>query len=506
MSSVSMCGVVKYFGDFCANDHINFTLENGEIHALLGENGAGKTTLMNILYGIYAADEGRIEVDGKVVEISSPRVAMAHGIGMVHQHFMLVPNFTVAQNMVLGVKDHLWLNIKKVEAELRLLSQRYGLKIDPCAKVSTLSVGEQERVEIMKALYRKADVLILDEPTAVLTPQETVELFEVLNNLTKQGVSIIIITHKLEEIMAVSHRVTVLRAGQMVATVNTAETTKEELAQMMVGREVVLTVERTKVEPGEVVLQLKQVTHSANGIQKLRGVSLEVRAGEVVGIAGVDGNGQRELASVIAGMAPVSGGEISFGGRRIEKASVDAIMKQGLSYVPEDRLKEGLIGEFSIEDNFITKTLNKHTKFGLLQKKEVRSHAEQMIRAFDVRAKGPTQQAKLLSGGNQQKIIIAREFERSPKLLLVAQPTRGLDVGAIEYVWKAVMDAKKQGVAVLMISTELEEIFALSDRILVLYEGQIIGQPMTPETADINQMGLLMAGVGKERGAANVQA
>jgi ABC-type uncharacterized transport system ATPase subunit len=498
MNSVVMQKIVKKFGSFCANDNVDFTLKKGEIHALLGENGAGKTTLMNILYGIYAADQGSIFINEKEVEITSPRVAMSYGIGMVHQHFMLVPNFTVAENIALGTKERFWLKKSLVERDIAELSQKYGLKIDPMAKVANLSVGEQERVEIMKALYRKAEILILDEPTAVLTPQETEALFVVLRNLADNGVSIIIITHKLDEVMAITDRVTVLRLGKKVATVETKETTKRELAKMMVGHEVFLNIQKPKVEAGETILELNNVCARENDTEKLKNVSFSVRAGEIVGIAGVDGNGQSELARSIAGLFEITEGEILLSGEKINGTSVENIIKKGLSYIPEDRLKDGLIGDFSIEDNFIIQILNNFTKHGLLQKKVIKKNAERLIKEYDVRSKGPTQQAKLLSGGNQQKLIFARELERSPKLLLAVQPTRGLDIGAIEYVWGRINEAKKNGVAVLLISTELDEILTLSDRILVMYEGKIVGEPIENRDVDIQKLGLLMAGVEQD--------
>ena len=490
--------ITKRFGSFCANDCIDFCLKKGEIHALLGENGAGKTTLMNILYGIYTADEGSICVNGKPESIVSPRNAIACGIGMVHQHFMLVTNFTVAQNMVLGQKDRFWLKIPEVEKKLEELSAKYGLKINPRAKVSELSVGEQERVEIMKALYREAQILILDEPTAVLTPQETKDLFAVLRSLSQSGISIIIITHKLEEVMEITDRVTVLRLGKKIATVNTAQTNKHELAKMMVGRDVLLNVERPNSHIGETVLELKDVFASDNRTKKLNGISLSVREGEIFGVAGVDGNGQRELARAIYGLLDIEEGEICFCGKRIDGSSVERVIRSGISYIPEDRILDGLLGEFAVEDNFIIQTLDEYTRFGLFSNQKIRRNAQRLIEEYDVRTNGPTQAVKYLSGGNQQKLIFAREFERAPKLLIASQPTRGLDIGAIEYVWSRIMNAKSRGAAILLISTELEEILTLSDRIAVLYEGRIAGDVVAREDADIQRIGLLMAGAKKE--------
>ncbi len=498
MEAIEMLGITKKFGCFTANDHIDFSLKKGEIHALLGENGAGKSTLMNILYGIYSATEGKILISGKEVQITSPRVAISHGVGMVHQHFMLVSNFTVAENMILGMHKRTWLNIRQVENTLRELSERYGLKVNPKARISTLSVGEQERVEIMKALYRKVDVLILDEPTAVLTPQETEDLFTVLRNLAKSGVSIIIITHKLEEVMAVTDRVTVLRMGKKITTVQTNQTDKKELARMMVGRDVLLDIPKPEPCTGKNVLELKDVSCTEHGTKKLNGISLCVREGEILGIAGVDGNGQRELSRVVAGLLSTDGGEIHLNGRRINGESIAKIIREGVSYIPEDRLKDGLLGEFSIEDNFIIQTLHRFTKYRLFDKKRIRNNALQLITEYDIRANGPAQPTKLLSGGNQQKLIFARELGREPKLLLAAQPTRGLDIGATEFVWKRIMEAKKKGVAVLLISTELDEILTLSDRVLVFYEGKTIGSELKPDLIDVAKIGLLMAGVEQE--------
>lgn len=496
MFSVMMRGVTKKFGLFCANDHVDFSLGKGEIHALLGENGAGKTTLMNILYGIYGSDEGSILVNEQPAEIHSPRDAIALGIGMVHQHFMLVSNFTVAQNMLLGIKDRFWSNITQVEEELTTLSEKYKLAVDPRAKISSLSVGEQERVEIVKALYRKAEILILDEPTAVLTPQETEDLFVSLRNLAQDGISIIIITHKLEEVIAVTDRVTVLRRGKLVGTVDTAGITQSQLARMMVGHEVLLNIRRQKTEIGEVILDVKNLHCTAGGVQKLNGISLRVRAGEVLGIAGVDGNGQRELARAIVGLLSTQDGEIWINGKNCTGRTVHEILKQGVAYIPEDRIKDGLLGEFSIEDNLILQTMEAFTHAGIFSRKKIHSNAERLMKQYDVRADSPTQPIKLLSGGNQQKVIFARELERKPKLLIATQPTRGLDIGAVEYMWTCIEKVKSQGVAVLLISTELEEILTLSDRVQVIYEGAIIGGS---ERNDINEIGLLMAGVRTAR-------
>ena len=492
MFSVRMRGITKRFGTFCANDHVDFSLKQGEIHALLGENGAGKSTLMNILYGIYGCDEGTIEINEKQVAIASPRDAMAHGIGMVHQHFMLVSNFTVAQNMLLGIKDRFWVDLSDVERELQELSKKYGLKIDPKAKISSLSVGEQERVEIIKALYRKANILILDEPTAVLTPQETEELFKILRSLAAHGISVIIITHKLEEVMAVTDRVTVQRHGKAIGTINTCDTDKVRLAQMMVGHDVLLDFDRQEARTGDVVLDVKDVSCTVNGARKLNNISLHVRAGEVLGIAGVDGNGQKELARCIVGLLESESGVITINGRDCTHSSVRDILREGVSYIPEDRIKDGLVGEFSVEDNLILETSPNFTTHGLLSKHKIRENAAAMIKRYDIRSNGPTQAVKYLSGGNQQKVIFGRELERSPRLLIASQPTRGLDIGAVEYMWTCIEKAKRQGVAVLLISTELEEILTLSDRIEVIFEGEIIGRF---EGDDINRLGLLMAGV-----------
>ena len=431
------------------------------------------------------------------MEIRSPGDAIAHGIGMVHQHFMLVNNFTVAQNMLLGIKDRFWTNLSQVEGELAALSEKYKLIIDPKAKVSALSVGEQERVEIVKALYRKADILILDEPTAVLTPQETEDLFDSLRSLAQGGISIIIITHKLEEVLAVTDRVTVLRRGKLAGTVQTAGVTQAQLAQMMVGHEVLLDIQRQENQIGGVVLEVKNLHCTVDGVEKLQGLSLRVRAGEVLGIAGVDGNGQRELARAIVGLLPVQKGSIQINGRDCAGRSVRAILDEGVSYIPEDRIKDGLLGEFSIEDNLILQTTGAFTHKGIFSRRSIRDNARRLMEGYDIRASSSTQPVKLLSGGNQQKVIFARELERKPKLLIATQPTRGLDIGAVEYMWTCIERAKAQGVAVLLISTELEEILTLSDRIEVIYEGAILGGV---DGRDMDRLGLLMAGVRTEEG------
>ena len=495
MYSIEMRGITKKFGTFCANSNVDLLIKKGEIHALLGENGAGKTTLMNVLYGIYGADEGEIFVGGKKMTINSPRDAIANGIGMVHQHFMLVQNFTVAQNIVLGMKNRFWVKLEQVEKELDELSAKYKLKIDPRKKVSELSVGEQERVEIIKALYRKVDVLILDEPTAVLTPQEIDDLFVTLKDLKNAGISIIIITHKLDEVMAVTDTVTVLRHGINEGTISTAETNQKELAKLMVGHEVLLNIEKAESQVGDVVLSVDNVHAIADGVEKLKGISLEVRAGEVLGIAGVDGNGQRELARSIVGLLTKTSGTVTIGGKDVTRSTVKQILDEGVAYIPEDRIKDGLLCEFSIEDNLVLQSTNDYKNGPLISRKKIREHGIEMMKEFDIRAKDVTEPVKLLSGGNQQKIIFGRELTRKPRLLIATQPTRGLDIGAVEYMWTRIEEAKQQGVAVLLISTELDEILTLSDRIEVIYEGEIIGKF---EGDDIHKLGLLMAGVKPE--------
>lgn len=495
---VQMKGITKNFPGVKANDGIDFTLYKGEIHALLGENGAGKTTLMNILYGLYQQDEGEIFIKGKKVKILSPNDAISHGIGMVHQHFMLVEPFTVTENIVLGAEPakNGVLDLKAAEKQVKELAGKYGLDVDPAAKISDISVGMQQRVEIIKALYKGADILILDEPTAVLTPQEVDELIGIMDNLVKQGKSIIFITHKLKEVMRVSHRVTVIRKGRVIDTLKTRDTSPENLAEKMVGRKVLLRVKKQDKKPGKPILQIKGLKALDNrGIEVLRGVNLEVREGEILGIAGVDGNGQTELVEALTGLRKISHGSIKMLGREISNLNPKEIFSRGVAHIPEDRQKRGLVLEYSIAENLI---LGKHHKtpfskgikinFG-----SIKQNADKLIKEYDIRTPTEKVEAKTLSGGNQQKVVIAREFSRNPVFIVAAQPTRGLDVGAIEFVHKKLVEMRDQGKGILLISFELDEILSLSDRIAVIYEGSIIGE-VSAEKATEEELGLMMAG------------
>jgi general nucleoside transport system ATP-binding protein len=493
-------GVTKRFPGVLANDAVDLVVEPGEIHALLGENGAGKTTLMNILYGLYHADEGEILLDGQPVRFHSPGDAIQAGLGMVHQHFMLIPVFTVSENVMLAVEDTRGpfglLDRGRAAAKVRDISARYRLEVPPDAVVEELPVGVQQRVEIVKALYREAEVLILDEPTAVLTPQETEDLFEVMRSLRAAGKSIIFITHKLKEVLAVADQITVLRRGKVVGTTRASETREGELAAMMVGRAVKLTVDKAAAEPGERVLGLENVVvHDERGQIVVDSVSLEVLAGEILCIAGVQGNGQTELMEAIAGLRPVASGTIAIGGRDITSASPREILRRGVADVPEDRQAEGLIIDFSIADNLVLNTFDESPFARWIVRNEdaIRKSAEERARAFDVRTSSVLAPASTLSGGNQQKVIIAREFSRPIELLIASQPTRGLDVGSIEYIHERIVEKRDQGVAVLIVSVELDEVMALADRIAVMYRGRIAAiVPAGGATRE--ELGLLMAG------------
>ncbi|AZR72434.1 ABC transporter ATP-binding protein [Anoxybacter fermentans] len=500
---IEMKGITKVFPGVVANDNINFELKKGEIHALLGENGAGKTTLMKILYGLYRPTSGEIYVNGKRVDIDSPNKAIELGIGMVHQHFMLIPPFTVAENIVLGSEPAQMgvLDTEEMIRQVEEISDRYGLSVDPRAKVQDISVGMQQRVEILKALYRGADILILDEPTAVLTPQEVQELIAIMDKLTEQGKSIIFITHKLKEVKAISDRVTVIRRGKVIDTVNTEDVDTHELARMMVGREVILEVEKEPAKPGETILKVENL-HALNdrGLPALRGVSFEVRAGEILGIAGVEGNGQSELTEVLTGLRPLTEGSIEFRGEEVSRLTTRQRIEAGISYIPEDRHKRGLVLDYSLSDNMI---LGHHYKKPFakginLNYPVIHSNARELIEEFDVRTPNEEALAKNLSGGNQQKVIIARELSRDPDLLIAAQPTRGVDVGAIEFIHKRIVEQRDAGKAVLLISLELDEILSLSDRIAVIYEGQIV-DIIDAKDATEEELGLMMAGAGKRK-------
>jgi simple sugar transport system ATP-binding protein len=493
--------ITKRFPGVIANDDVNLTLNKGEVLALLGENGAGKSTLMNIIYGLYKPTEGEIYVNGQKAEMRNPKDAIALGIGMVHQHFQLVPVMTVAENIMLGaesVKKNGLLDIKKVAREITELSHRYHLDVDPYAKVEDLPVGVQQRVEIIKALYREAEILILDEPTAVLTPQEIEGLFEIMKRLQNQGKSIIFISHKLKEVLYISDRIVVLRNGKVVGATTPAEATQEKLAAMMVGREVILTVEKASARPGNVVLEVKDLRAKSDlGELALRGVSFQVREGEILGVAGVQGNGQTELVEVITSLRKAEGGQVLINGKDMTNATPRAVTQKGQSsHVPEDRHAYGMVSTYSVADNLVLNTYNQppFAKGVTINRPAIIEHAEDLIKKFDVRTPSPLTLAGSLSGGNQQKMVVAREFSRPIKLLIAAQPTRGIDVGSIEFIHHQIVSKRDEGVAVLLVSSELDEIMSLSDRIAVMYKGEII-DIVPREEATRENIGLLMAGV-----------
>lgn len=499
---VEMRGIVKRFPGVVANNNIDLTIMPGEVHALLGENGAGKTTLMNILYGLYPADSGEIYVRGRKVSITSPSDAIKLGIGMVHQHFMLIPNFTVVENIVLGKepKRRLFLDHAKAVAEVKAISDKFGLMVDPLAKVENISVGMQQRVEILKALYRGAEVLILDEPTAVLIPQEVEELKEIVDELVRQGKAVIFITHKLKEVMEMSDRITVIRRGKVVGTHRTEGVTAPDLARMMVGRDVVLQVPKSPAKTGEPVLELKGVEAiDDRHLPALRGINLKVHKGEILGIAGVDGNGQTELIEVISGVRKPTKGEIKLNGQDITHLSVKEKRDQGVGHIPADRQRHGLVMEFSVSENCILGNQRSEAfSSGINMKiQEVKRYAQELVSRYDVRTPGIGVAANTLSGGNQQKVVVGREIDRDPDLLIAAQPTRGLDVGAIEFVHRRLIEHRDSGKGVLLVSFELDEILSLSDRIAVMYEGQIVAVVRPEETSE-EELGLLMAGGLKE--------
>ena len=497
---VEMTEITKKFGDFVANDKINLTIHKGEVHALLGENGAGKTTLMNILYGLYQPTTGSIKIAGKPVTINDPNTALKNGIGMVHQHFMLVEPFSVTENIILGnepTKAAGVVDLERAEQDVKALSESYGLLVDPGALIRDLSVGSQQRVEILKTLYRGAQILILDEPTAVLTPQEIQELVAIIRNLTSAGKSIIIITHKLNEIKQVADFCTIIRRGKHIDTVEVDKVTEEELASMMVGREVSFKVEKGARQSGSKILEVKNLcVEDARGVMAVDGLNLQLNKGEILGIAGVDGNGQTELIEALTGLRKVKSGTIEVNGRDITNLSPNEIIHDHkVSHIPEDRQKRGLVFEFDVAENMILQNYAKppfSSRFRLLKDK-IYENAERLIERFDIRPQNARLHSKALSGGNQQKMIIAREVSREPELLIAAQPTRGLDVGAIEYVHQALVAQRNQNRAVLLISFELDEVINLSDRIAIIYEGKIVGL-VDAANADEKEIGLLMAG------------
>ena len=509
IDSLEMRGITKRFPGVLANDHVDFDVRAGEVHALLGENGAGKSTLMKILYGLYHPDEGEILLNGKPVTISSPNDSINLGIGMIHQHFMLVQTLTVAENVALGLPSSrgALTDLDRVSKRIVELADIYGLKIDPSAYIWQLSVGQQQRVEIIKALYRGAALLILDEPTAVLTPQEVDELFAIMRQMVKDGHALIFISHKLHEVVEISHRVTVLRDGKKIGTRPTSETTKQILANWMVGREVGFAPDRGNIEFGEVRLGLEDVScGSDRGTPGLRGVSLEVRSGEILGIAGVSGNGQRELAEAVTGLRKIVSGHVRLEGQDVANFPPGELAERMLSYIPEERMRDGMIKEFTIAENLILREHHKQpfSKNGFLNLRNIAAHADLLINAFRIKTPSRETLAKNLSGGNIQKVVLARELSRSPRVILAAQPTRGLDIGATEYVREQLLEQRGKGAAILLISEDLDEILALSDRIAVLYEGRIMDiVPRADATPE--KLGLLMAGVHPEDGASVVK-
>jgi ABC-type uncharacterized transport system ATPase subunit len=495
-------GITKRFPGIVANDNVDFDLRKGEVHALLGENGAGKSTLMN---GLYRPDEGEILIDGKPAELGSPKASIENGVGMVHQHFMLIPVMTVAENIVLAtepVHNGVLLDYAAAEKRVSEISTRFGLAVDPRALIQDITVGQQQRVEILKALYRGADILVLDEPTAVLTPQEAQELFAIVRSLTEQGKSIIFISHKLNEVADIADRVTVLRRGKKIETLPAAGATEQELARLMVGREVLLRVEKTPGNPGDPLLQVEGLTViDDRGITKVNDVSFEVRGGEIVGIAGVDGNGQTELIDAMAGLRKIAAGRIQVGDEDVTGESCKECLDAGLGHIPEDRQRRGLVLDFSLAENIALHDYDHppSSRFGWLYPKKLAEKAAKLLKEFDVRGGGPQTAAAGLSGGNQQKVILAREIDRNPKVLVAAQPTRGLDVGAIEFVHRRLVEERDEGRAVLLVSLELEEILSLSDRILVMFEGEIVGE--FPPSVSEEELGLAMIGGGRKAAA-----
>ena len=498
--AIEMLNITKRFPGIVANDNITLQLKHGEIHALLGENGAGKSTLMSVLFGLYQPEEGTIKKDGVEVKINNPNDANALGIGMVHQHFKLVECFTVLDNIILGVEPNTCGFLQKVDARKQVLelSERYGLHVDPDALIEDISVGMQQRTEILKMLYRDNEILIFDEPTAVLTPQEIEELLQIMKNLAAEGKSILFISHKLNEIMAVADRCSVLRKGKYIGTVDVAKTDKAELSRMMVGRDVEFVVHKEEAKPNDVILEVEGLTvaskvHKNNAVKN---VSFKVRAGEIVCIAGIDGNGQTELVYGVSGLEPTVSGKVVLGGKDITHAPIRERSIMGMSHIPEDRHKHGLVLDYTLEDNLVLQRYfePQFVKAGFLKRKSIRDYANKLIEQYDVRSgQGPITLARSMSGGNQQKAIIAREIDKDPQLLIAVQPTRGLDVGAIEYIHKQIVAQRDKNKGVLLVSLELDEVMSLSDRILVMYEGEIVGE-FDPKKTTVEELGLYMAG------------
>jgi len=503
--AIEMLGITKRFPGIIANDNVTIQLKKGEIHALLGENGAGKSTLMSVLFGLYQAEEGKILKDGKEVKINNPNDANDLGIGMVHQHFKLVECFSVLDNIILGVEDTKAGFLKKDEARKKVLtlSEKYNLKVDPDALIENITVGMQQRTEILKMLYRENEILIFDEPTAVLTPQEIEELMQIMKNLAKEGKSILFISHKLNEIMSVADRCSVLRKGKYIGTVNISETNQEALSAMMVGRQVSFAVEKSECNPGEVVLEVESLCVGGRSKTKnaVNNVSFNVRRGEIVCIAGIDGNGQSETVQAVSGLIPVKSGKLILCGKDITKAPVRKRSLSGMSHIPEDRHKHGLVLDYSLEENMVLQRYFEEeftNKAGFLKKKNIRAYAEKLIEKFDVRSgQGPVTKARSMSGGNQQKAIIAREIDKNPELLVAVQPTRGLDVGAIEYIHKQLVEQRDKGKGVLLVSLELSEVMTVSDRILVMCEGEITGE-FKPSEVTVEELGLYMTGAKRQ--------
>ena len=498
--AVEMLNIRKEFPGIVANDNVTLQLRKGEVHALLGENGAGKSTLMGMLFGMYQPDRGTIKINGKEVKITNPNKANDLGIGMVHQHFKLVENFTVTENIILGCepKKGLVVDIKSAAKKIEELSKSYGLNVDPYAKIEDISVGMQQRVEILKMLYKNADILILDEPTAVLTPQEIEDLIKIIKGLTKEGKSIILITHKLKEIKEVSDRCTVIRKGKYIGTVDTKDTTEAQMAKMMVGRDVSFKVEKKEAKLKDEVLRVENISVKNNKkVLGLKNFSLSIKGGEILGVAGVEGNGQTELVEAITGLRKVESGSVIYKGENITNEKTRKRIDKGIAHIPEDRHKRGLVLDYTLEENMIIEVYNKEpfSKSGILNKSAIRKYAEKILGEFDVRSgEGAISKARTLSGGNQQKAIIGREIELNPDLLIAVQPTRGLDVGSIEYIHKRLVEQRDKGKAVLLVSLELDEVLNLSDRIAVVNSGELIGIVNTKET-DENEIGLMMAGV-----------